>query len=487
MKQLTLSIFDPNNALYHRAGIAGLALALSAINPNDVPFTWEITEDSVTLSWESTDEDAFTQLMQLTYQIKDGYLNVPALELPEEERYLFTQGIVGTFLQHGKLKGFKKENPKKLVKKEIKFEVDGKEYPIDCPILEKCYYTDGIKSIFTKGTFKPNIPIKSHHLPGAVECEIDKGYEEPFQKYISLLFLPLACNYYKLPKEHKGSFALVIPLVNNLTKWVKRRKNLSESTYRDFYASSASESALRFFLTEKLIEDSQDFHIDYCEVYQLGGQRWCSQQKVKQAVYRVELEKEVLGLYESAYQFFKPQLRTTEKGESFWTKSTVFPWICDNLINGKYWYSGFCKLYKQNRTEIFYETKGILEMINKLTDNEFFYMDVVQKAFKVYASKKVDPELSNKLSAERLRELAQKKTQEIINACTQQRFTSWITRFLSMNASLEIQQQEDSAKSLARWIYENNNWHQIQDLAVIALNFGGIHSTNNRNCNSSCS
>jgi hypothetical protein len=56
-----------------------------------------------------------------------------------------------------------------------------------------------------------------------------------------------------------------------------------------------------------------------------------------------------------------------------------------------------------------------------------------------------------------------------------------------MNASLEIQQQEDSAKSLARWIYENNNWHQIQDLAVIALNFGGIHSTNNRNCNSSCS
>ena len=36
MTELNLSIFDPNTLFPHRAGIAGLALALSVINPDDV-------------------------------------------------------------------------------------------------------------------------------------------------------------------------------------------------------------------------------------------------------------------------------------------------------------------------------------------------------------------------------------------------------------------------------------------------------------------
>jgi hypothetical protein len=47
-----ISIYDPNTLLPHRAGIAGLALALSSMPKNQAPLTWEITEDEVQLKWD---------------------------------------------------------------------------------------------------------------------------------------------------------------------------------------------------------------------------------------------------------------------------------------------------------------------------------------------------------------------------------------------------------------------------------------------------
>ena len=101
MTELTLSIFDPNTLLPHRAGIAGLALALTVINPDDVPFTWEVTEDAVNLSWDAdqyTDREAVLNLLQKTYRLKDGYLDVPALNLDRQGKYTFTEGVATTCL-----------------------------------------------------------------------------------------------------------------------------------------------------------------------------------------------------------------------------------------------------------------------------------------------------------------------------------------------------------------------------------------------------
>jgi hypothetical protein len=66
---MTLSIFNPNSLLPHRAGVAGLALALSGINSKDAPLQWEVTEDEVRLSWECTDKEAIQWLISQTYQI----------------------------------------------------------------------------------------------------------------------------------------------------------------------------------------------------------------------------------------------------------------------------------------------------------------------------------------------------------------------------------------------------------------------------------
>jgi hypothetical protein len=72
LTEITLSIFDPNTLLPHRAGIAGLALALSAINPTNAPMQWEVTEDAVNLSWAGSDLEAVQWLLDQTYRCEKG-------------------------------------------------------------------------------------------------------------------------------------------------------------------------------------------------------------------------------------------------------------------------------------------------------------------------------------------------------------------------------------------------------------------------------
>jgi CRISPR-associated protein Cas8a1/Csx13 len=213
MTELTLSIYDPNTLLPHRAGIAGLALALSSMPKDGAPLRWEITEDEVELAWECTDKEAVQWLIEHTYQIQDGYLNVPALKLDRQGLYSFTEGLTSTFLQHSKQR--KRDNNAVS----LSFQVDEGEPEIRVdfrPLLE-CYYTGDLKEAFnTKGNFKSEISLKGHHLPGLVECFVNGAYQESPSNFIALIFTPLACHYHKLPAARS---ALVIPEVQNLLRW----------------------------------------------------------------------------------------------------------------------------------------------------------------------------------------------------------------------------------------------------------------------------
>ena len=210
MTIMILSLFNPNSLLPHRAGVAGLALALSGLDQKNAPLQWEVTEDEVHLNWECTDKEAIQWLMSRTYQIKDGYLNVPALKLDEQSRYVFTDGVTTTFLQHSKQRSFDKNTQSKG------FTIDEgqPEIRLDYRPLLSCYYTGDLKEAFSpKGVFKKTITLKGHHLPGLVEDFANGAYQESPENYLALLFLPIACQYYRLPGFLS---ALVIPSVTNL-------------------------------------------------------------------------------------------------------------------------------------------------------------------------------------------------------------------------------------------------------------------------------
>ena len=457
MKEFTLSIFDPNTLLPHRSGIAGLALALSVIDPKDAPLTWEVTEDAVKLAWEGNDREVIKWLLDQTYQVtKDGYLDVPALNLDSQGHYTFTEGVLSTFLQHSK----QRSRDSVGVAKAFSIDDGQPEIKVEFRPLLSCYYTGELKEAFnSKGLFKSEISLKGHHLPGLVECFVNGAYQESPEGFMALLFLPLACGYYRLPGFR---MAVVIPEVMNLKQWVNRRRNFSGRTYRNFRSSGAGESALHFLLQEKTIEDAKLERVKYCEVYQLGKQTWdANQSYLKQAVYRIEVQDRVLELYNSAIQFFPSKVKQTDKGESWLAISKVLPWICDNLVAEKAWYAGFFEFRKRNDL---YEREGLVKMTDVLADKDKTLFDTVQGAFSAYLRGQIvqAQKQGRKLDYGRVTD---KVIYRMQRPSTQQEFATALVDFLSQFRS---KASRGVGLEIYHWLH-GENWRQARDLTLLAI------------------
>ncbi|MGQ9873332.1 type I-MYXAN CRISPR-associated Cas8a1/Cmx1 [Leptodesmis sp.] len=467
MAQFTLSIFDPNLLLPHRAGIAALALVLRNLEDQreDAPLTWEITDDAVILAWEGSDRNVVKWLLDQTYQITEqGYLAVPALKLDEQGQYTFTQGVITTFLQHSKQRSL--GTP---ITRSFMIDPDQPEIQIEVRPLLNCYYTDDMKEAFnSKGAFKKEISLKGHHLPGLVECFINGAYQESPERFLALLFLPLACGYYKLPAQSVGGklaarSAVVIPNITNLSHWVNSRRAMPGRTYRDFRSSGAGESALHFLLQEKTIEEAQQFRVDYCEVYQLGKQVWDGNQSyLKQAVYRVQARDSVLKLYEVARQLFPAQVKQTSSGETWFALSKILPWICDNLVLGKPWYSGFLEFRKRNGV---YERKGLVTMTEYLNDDEQILFDAVQGAFSKYLSGQIKQAQKQGRPLD-YGQVTDKVIYRMQRPSTQQEFATALVDFLSQFRS---QKALSHGAQIYHWIHREANWRQARDLVLLAI------------------
>ncbi|BAW98009.1 hypothetical protein NIES970_29720 (plasmid) [[Synechococcus] sp. NIES-970] len=466
MTKMILSLFNPNSLLPHRSGVAGLALALSAMDPTDAPLQWEVTEDEVKLFWDCPDKEAIQWLLSETYQIKDGYLNVKALRLDDQSRYVFTEGVTTTFLQHSKQRTLDKQT----ITKNFQVDEGQPEIQINYRQLLSCYYTGDFKEAFTsKGQFKKLIPLKGHHVPGLVEDFANGAYQESPENYLALLFLPIACHYYRLPNFLSG---LVIPSVNNLQAWVQRRKVYTAKTvtklkpYGEFRANGAGESALRFLLQEKLIDDTRDFKVNYCEVYRLGKQPWDGNQSyLKQGVYRVHATDEMLQIYQDAWGLFPSVVRKNDKGETWLAQSKILPWIADNLINGDRWHQGFFEFRKSNDI---YERTGLVNMTkieNALTPQEQTFFDAIQGGFSTFLRGQIEQATKQGRQLD-YSQVTKKVIYRFQRPSTQQEFASAVVDFLSQFRSKAAR---GSGSDIYLWLHRDRQWKKARDLALLAI------------------
>ncbi|MEM8641359.1 MAG: type I-MYXAN CRISPR-associated Cas8a1/Cmx1 [Cyanobacteria bacterium P01_G01_bin.54] len=459
MPKRTLRLFNSDTLIPHRAGIAGLALALSVLNREDAPLDWnpEFPDNTVTLTWERSDRAAVEWLMQQTYQVQDGYLNVPALNLLDaQSSYTFTQGVTSTLLQHSKQRKLDA-----AVSRNFTIEAGQPEIKLSYRPLLECYYTRPPKEAFnSRGMFRRAIALKGHHLPGLVECFVNGAYQETPEGFLALLFLPLACGYYNLPSYRS---ALVIPEVKNLTEWVKYRKQLKGRTYSEFRATGAGESGLRFLLSSRAAEDSRLFNVDYCEVYQLGSQVWdANQSYLKQAVYRIHADERMLAIYDSAQNIFRTQVRQNDKGETWLALSKVLPWIADNLISKRPWYNGFFEFFKANEM---YERKGLTKMTEHLTDAETLLFNSVQGAFRVFLSGQIKQATKQGRNLD-YPQVTDKVVYRLQRPSTQQEFATALVDFLSQHRSKAAQ---GAGLAIYGWLHSDQNWRKARDLALLAI------------------
>ncbi|MFQ3612325.1 MAG: type I-MYXAN CRISPR-associated Cas8a1/Cmx1 [Cyanobacteriota bacterium] len=492
MTEFTLSIFAPNTLLPHRAGIAGLALALSVLDPKDAPLTWDVGADRITLAWDGSDHEIVGWIMNKSYAIKDGVLVAPALDLPIQNQYGFSNGVLSTFLQFSSgNKEFSKEQEM------LVYTIEDAELSVKYRRLLWCYYTDPSKlTAFTeKGTFKSRVQLTSKHLPGLIQdFASGKCYEDSPEGFLALLFLPLACFFFQLPyvphpdskkKIQVPTFAIVIPEVTNLLEWTKRRKNLAGNVFRNFYSLGACESALRVLLQEKILDDLNFHKNRYCEVYRIGPQKWdTSQIGLKQAVYRVEVDEEVLQLYDIARQLFPTQVKQTDKGKTWLALSKILPWICDNLVAARPWYRGFFEFMKirsdptkpkSEKNPLIYriECRGLIKMTQYLNPEEQVLFDAVQGSFSYYLAKQFSfrkGQLGRELTRDDLRDVSSRSTEKVVNRLqrptTQYDFAKALVDFLSDHPTNAM---KSVGPQIYHWIHREGNWRQARDLTLLAI------------------
>ncbi|MCG9886200.1 MAG: type I-MYXAN CRISPR-associated Cas8a1/Cmx1 [Cyanobacteria bacterium] len=466
MATFTLSLHNPNTLLPHRAGIAGSAIALDALDHATAPIHWSITDDAVTLGWEDSisDRDALTWLMSQTYQIRDGCIHMPALRLDRQGRHIVTQGLLCTLLQHSKQRSLASES--QLL--HFPLEDDKPEAAIDFRPVLGCYYTGNFKDAFnSKEQFKSAITIKGHHLPGLVECFVNGAYQESPENFLALLFMPLACSYYKLPRQRS---ALVIPEISNLTAWLRRRKQLTAISYKHFQASGAGEAGLRFLLWAQVDEDLYRSGLDYCEVYQLGKQQWDGNQSyLKQKVYRIYPQETMMRLYSKAEILFGSRVREIQdkdgKMKSWLTTSEVLAWMTDNLIDNRPWHCGFFEFHK---THPLYpnDRKGLVTMAQtELTDRDRVIFEAVQGAFSTFLHGQIKQANAQHRSFE-YGQAYKKVFYRLKRPSTQQQFATALVEFLSGNPSNAAR---GKGLAIAAQLHSQSDWKQVRDLALLAI------------------
>ena len=193
MTQFNFSLDDPSYLLPHKIGILGLTKVLAycdrlnLLQPSDISFS--VHPRKLAVNWQCPDNVAFSILRNAAYQINNGLIDSPALELSDEERYFFSQGLLTTFFQHNTHRKFTGEP------RELSFLVEDDKPPITPVIrpITECCYTQDIPKLFSKnGAFSPYITIKSHNFPGMIENEINpKKNLESIDKFILVFFVPI--------------------------------------------------------------------------------------------------------------------------------------------------------------------------------------------------------------------------------------------------------------------------------------------------------
>ena len=373
MSNFVFSLDNPDYLLPHKIGILGLAKVLNycdrlnLLAPNQI--TYSIYPRHITLSYKCSDAIAFSVLKKVAYSIQDGLINSPCLEMSEEEKFVFSQGLLYSFLQHNMHKKFTNE------KKEFSFSIGDDNIPLNVitKTLSNCYYTSVIPKLFTqKGDFAFKVQIKSNNFPGMIlnQNNPEKNLES-IDKFLLLFFLPLETPIVSLSGDSLGlRKGLVLIEPYDLTKQlnIKVPRNLLCSFY-----SSAGDALLSF-----VCQEHYRGHIDKIEkeIYVLGTQKWNSKQKfIKKKVVRPRVSNSTLELFKSFSGYIPNTVKVVQadsskeivgKEKTFISSSALLGFIADNLIDNNVWHY---KLGQFLLTKQYYEKQTLNLLIENYGDS----------------------------------------------------------------------------------------------------------------------
>ena len=186
---------------------------------------------------------------------------------------------------------------------------------------------------------------------------------------ISLLFAPIACNYYKVRsrlKANKHRWCLIIPHIHNLHEFANIRltDGFQVVSYEEYFASGLSDASLAYLLMLAGEDTARLQKTISCDVWAFGDVPWSQQQSItKHQAVSLDSEK-TKKMYKICAQYLAKGIKVGKNG-AYINVSFGREIAAENLVLGKPWYSGFHDILKFKSEifgELFYERKSLQSM-----------------------------------------------------------------------------------------------------------------------------
>ena len=479
--KIDLRLNDPGMTMLHCAGVDGLYITLKALakryptlKSRQGNFKWVLSNTSISLYWKGNDYAALDWLFKESFQISsDGLISLTGLNLQSWEAQLATHiGIKNTFLQHNSF--FKSAGDAY-----ISLNIDGLEVLVDYKkakfyahqnFAEKLCDENGQLSeqpIGIKGWLYPGATVKHYAF------EKQTQFTETIERALALLFAPVACLYFIVPKSYlhvqKARYCLVIPDITDLKLYARQRQKFNNSDYKYFNTSGYTDAGLRFLVHETALNIAQHNNFKRCQVITFGKTQWSNVQKVRQRVKIIEATDKIIGNYQFCDRYFPERL--VEGGDgNFIASSIVRELITENLARGFPWWHNFTLAVRNKDLFRFvgYEREGLQKMVKNIdwdTEAHELFIQVCHEALsriyaKLYSQAKENDYVQIERENERLRS-------SLLRCQNHKAFRHFMASFLTKAGSNSIYINHE--KKLTPLITYPKNWELSRDLALLAL------------------
>jgi CRISPR-associated protein Cas8a1/Csx13 len=494
---LRLQLNDPGLSALHRAGLAGLWMTLDALSEEkelaeNQWLDWQLDARGVEITWEGTPRTLLEWLLPKAFGIDErqmiDFIALRAANSNPAAKATLHNGILGTFLQHGKTRGVLKgqyTHPIQIDESTIILNYAGLGWYNHQKVIDVlCDDKNWVDAVALAGWFAPGSVVR--HTAFAS----DTALEEPPPRALLLLFAPVGCFYFNLRSAlhaQKARFALVIPQIDNLEAYAKTRRLYCAANLLELTASGTGDAALRVALFIAKDETRDELRrlkasCRQCQVITLGTVPWSTQQKTRTATLVVSLPPDQkIRLYREIKNALNTRIargRSTKKGEpppTFVATSVALEHFTENIAHGRNWYEGFAGLMSNSETYnvVKFESEGLnkviqnLVQIGELDKPREILVKACHEALKNRYGQVKDSAKKERADVEtRLQREYDKLRVGLARCKNASTFRQELTDFWSRAGHLKTL-QDDWSEVMP--MLKDENWAEARDLALLAL------------------
>ena len=499
---LIYRLSDPGYTIYHRAALGGLAATVRAWqdeeNEYDPPegITAKLTRDTVELSWTEylPAVEVVRRILEASFKLTDDKLiDLPGHNISEDKRGLrlaIHSGVLGTFLQHNKMRPGEKQP--RSIKIATAGDDDGGDIftykAIDTYAHKKAQGTgllDGDLSKRDDGTLAAKFPQSV--VPGATGGMVD--LQASPQDALLLMFLMVGCSVFMLrPRTYKekAQSCLIVPDVFDLVAFARALRNIAAAgqgfkRFSDSYlgrvVGGAEEAALRFLIDLQAGDVTLEGGVSGCIVVAMGKVSWDKQQTNRSGIAKLKNHYAEMNVFRAADEYLgNSKVMKTNKGESFVIPESPIPeLIAANLAAERHWCAHFKELVEKKRDfeNMSYYSQGGLkrmkEAVKDQTDQTLIH--AFQEAWRLKMRTLYERARREGTDGDRLIEVERERTRNaILRTKTADALAGWLLQFCA-DATREYQSAAlaKDLTQLREFIFNPRNFERFQNLCLFAL------------------